>query len=101
MKSLLLEEKLTEQVAAKETLLKQLLQHPKILSVRSFGLWAAIEFDSFDTCKRIIDGCMADGVFSDWFLFAGNCLRISPPLTISEAEIKKAVQVILDNVRKL
>lgn len=99
--NVLLEEKLIEQVAAKETLLKQLLQHPKIVSIRSFGLWAAIEFDSFDTCKRIIDGCIADGVFSDWFLFASNCLRISPPLTIFEAEMKKAVQTILDNLEKL
>jgi 4-aminobutyrate aminotransferase-like enzyme len=39
-----------------------------------------------------------NGVFTDWFLFASNALRIAPPLTISEAEIKKACQIILQSI---
>jgi hypothetical protein len=30
-------------------------------------------------------------VLTDWFLFASDCLRISPPLIISEEQIKKHV----------
>jgi acetylornithine/succinyldiaminopimelate/putrescine aminotransferase len=85
-------------IAKKEQQFKSLLQHPKIKSVRSFGLWMAIEFDSFETCKRIIDKCIENGVLSDWFLFASNCLRISPPLTISEEQIEKAVAVIVSSI---
>jgi acetylornithine/N-succinyldiaminopimelate aminotransferase len=82
-------------VFEKEKQFQSLLQHSKIKSVRSFGLWMAIEFDSFDTSKKIIDRCIEAGVLTDWFLFASNCLRISPPLIISEKQIEKACQTVL------
>jgi acetylornithine/N-succinyldiaminopimelate aminotransferase len=82
-------------VAAKEKLFLSLLVHPKIKAVRSFGLWMAVEFDSFETNKKIIDACIAEGVLTDWFLFAPSCLRISPPLVIEEGEIERACGVIV------
>jgi 4-aminobutyrate aminotransferase-like enzyme len=82
----------------KEELFKSLLVHKKIRSVRSFGLWLAVEFDSFEANKKIIDQCIANGVLTDWFLFASNCLRISPPLIISEEQIKKSCAVLLNAV---
>ena len=94
----LLEEKLFQGVKEKEVLFKSLLVHPSIKEVRSFGLWMAVEFDSFDTCKKVIDRCIEKGVVTDWFLFAANCLRISPPLTISEAEIRQACEVIVSSL---
>lgn len=36
----------------------------------------------------------SDPVIRDSFLFADNCLRITPPLSITEAEIKKACGVV-------
>ena len=83
-------------VNQKEELFRSLIHHPKIKSIRSFGLWMAVEFDSAEACKKIIDRCIANGVFTDWFLFAANCLRISPPLSISEEEIRKACGVIVN-----
>jgi acetylornithine/succinyldiaminopimelate/putrescine aminotransferase len=62
----------------------------------------AIEFDSWDINKRIIDSCIEKGLFTDWFLFAQNCMRLAPPLTISEEEIQNACTTILkvcDNMR--
>ena len=94
----LVREKLFETVAAKEALLKELLVHPKINSLYTSGLWAAVEFESFDMCKKVIDHCLEQGVLTDWFLFASNCLRISPPLTISENELRRACKVILQAV---
>ena len=82
----------------KEELFKSLLVHKKIRSVRSFGLWLAVEFDSFEANKKTIDHCIAHGVLTDWFLFASNCLRISPPLIISEEQIKKSCAVLLNAV---
>lgn len=90
----LLDEGMVSGVKKKEQLFKSLLVHPKIKSVRSFGLWLAVEFDSFEMNKKIIDACIAGGVLTDWFLFAPNCLRISPPLIISEEQIGKACQKI-------
>jgi acetylornithine/succinyldiaminopimelate/putrescine aminotransferase len=91
----LLDQQMVNKVKEKEDLFKSFLVHKKIKSVRSFGLWVAVEFDSFETNKRIIDQCIANGVLTDWFLFASNCLRISPPLIISEEQIKKACDVLL------
>ena len=93
-------------VAEKEKLFLSLLVHPKIKAVRSLGLWMAVEFDSFETNKKIIDYCIyAHGrgerpdvcVLTDWFLFASNCLRISPPLIITDEQIKYACKVILES----
>jgi acetylornithine/N-succinyldiaminopimelate aminotransferase len=94
----LVNEKMMDTVKSKESLFRSLLVHPKIRAVRSFGLWMAIEFDSFETNKKIIDACIANGLLTDWFLFAGNCLRISPPLIITEDEIKKAAKILLEHI---
>jgi acetylornithine/succinyldiaminopimelate/putrescine aminotransferase len=94
----LLEEGWLQPVKAKEQLFRRLLVHPAIKAVRSFGLWMAVEFDSFDTNKRVIDTALANGVLTDWFLFAPQCMRIAPPLVISEAEITDACQVILSAI---
>jgi acetylornithine/N-succinyldiaminopimelate aminotransferase len=95
----LLDEEMMNEVKTKEVLFKSLLVHKKIRSIRSFGLWLAVEFDSFETNKKIIDHCIAHGVLTDWFLFAPNCLRVSPPLMISEEQIKKASEVLLKSIR--
>jgi 4-aminobutyrate aminotransferase-like enzyme len=87
-----------EEMKKKEKLFRSLLVHPKIKAVRSFGLWLAIEFDSFETNKRIIDRCIKNGILTDWFLFAPNCLRISPPLIISGEQIEKAWAVLLSSL---
>jgi acetylornithine/succinyldiaminopimelate/putrescine aminotransferase len=91
----LLEEKMIDEVKQKEELFKSLLLHPAIKAVRSFGLWMAVEFDSFETNKKVIDACLANGIMTDWFLFAPHCLRISPPLIISEEQMEKACAMIL------
>lgn len=88
--NVLLEEKLIDGVAKKEQLFLSLLQHTKIKAVRSCGLMIAVEFENFDLNKKIIDSLIIEGVFTDWFLFAANCLRIVPPLIITEEEIKTA-----------
>jgi acetylornithine/N-succinyldiaminopimelate aminotransferase len=90
----LLDEKLIDGVKEKEALFISLLQHPKIKTVRSCGLMMAVEFENFDTNKKIIDALISAGVFTDWFLFASNCLRIVPPLVISNEEIRTACHAI-------
>jgi len=97
----LLEEKLVNAVFKKEILFRTLLHHPKINAVRSRGLMIAVEFDSFETNKKFIDDCIAKGVLTDWFLFAPQCMRIAPPLTITEAEIKKSCEVIVECLNEM
>jgi len=91
----LLDEQLWQEAERKSELFRSLLVHPSIRAVRSFGLWMAVDFGSFGQCKRVIDACIQNGVITDWFLFAPECLRISPPLTITEEQIRFAAGVII------
>jgi acetylornithine/succinyldiaminopimelate/putrescine aminotransferase len=91
----LLTENLIKEVPVKSELFKNILIHPAIKSVNSFGLWMAVEFSSAETCKKIIDHCIEQGILTDWFLFAPSYLRISPPLVISDRQIEIAAKIIL------
>ncbi len=98
---ILLEENIVEGVSLKEKKFLQLLQHPKIKDISSKGLMIAVKFDNFEINKKIIDALIDEGVFTDWFLFASNSLRIAPPLNISDFEIETACRTILkvlDNI---
>jgi acetylornithine/succinyldiaminopimelate/putrescine aminotransferase len=92
----LLNESLVNEVRAKEALFKKMLVHPLIRSVRSSGLLIAFEFETAQLCKRVIDDCLQKGLLTDFFLFASNCMRIAPPLTISPEEIRTACVTILE-----
>jgi len=93
--SALIDERYIEQVKEKEALFKKRLQHAAIKEVRSAGLWMALVFADFASNKKVIDSCLEKGLLTDWFLFAPECLRIAPPLTISFPEIEEACAIIL------
>ncbi|MBI3884034.1 MAG: aspartate aminotransferase family protein [Sphingobacteriales bacterium] len=94
--NVLLEEELIENVKHKEQLFLSLLHHKKIKAVRSCGLMLAVEFENFAQNKKVIDAVIEKGVFTDWFLFADNCMRIVPPLIITEEEIQQACEKIIE-----
>ncbi|MBC7875513.1 MAG: aspartate aminotransferase family protein [Ferruginibacter sp.] len=97
----LLEEGWIDTVKNKEELFRSLLSQPEIKTIRSFGLWMAVEFESFEKNKKVIDYCIKNGILTDWFLFAPNCLRISPPLIISEDSISEVCEVIVNACHNL
>jgi acetylornithine/N-succinyldiaminopimelate aminotransferase len=94
----LLNENLINAVAEKETLFRNLLVHPAIKEIRGSGLMLAVEFDSFERNKKIIDRCIEQGVITDWFLHCSNAMRIAPPLIITPDEINKACSVIMNAI---
>ena len=89
----------THEVDAKATLFKQRLIHPAIRQINGKGLMMSMQFDSFEQNKAIIDQCMNDGLIVDWFLFAADSLRITPPLSITRDEIEHACDVLLRNIK--
>jgi len=97
---LLLQQGWIREVGEKEQLFRRLLVHPAIRAVRSCGLLIAVEFGSSDENKRIIDACIRKGVLTDWFLFAPECLRIAPPLTITDGQIRSACEIILSAINE-
>ena len=92
------EEQLMEQVGEKANLFKSLLIHPQIKAIRNQGLMMALEFESFEVLKPIIDRAIQLGVITDWFLFCDDSMRIAPPLTISLDEIREACALILQAI---
>ena len=94
--NVLLDEKLIDLVKEKEQLFLSLLSHPKIKKVRSRGLMIAVEFESAQENKKVIDALIEQGIFTDWFLFAPQCLRIVPPLIISNEEITQACNIFIN-----
>lgn len=90
-----------QEVAKKEALFRELLAHPAIKSIEGKGLMLSLEFESFEFTKTLIDACIADGLVTDWFLFATNRLRIAPPLIITESQITEACYIILNNIEKM
>jgi len=94
------EENIINRVKEKENLFLSLLKHTQIKAVRSAGLLIAIEFESFEKNKAIIDRCIEGGVLTDWFLFAPECMRIAPPLNINNEEITRACGVIINAIGK-
>jgi acetylornithine/N-succinyldiaminopimelate aminotransferase len=97
----LLDEKMIGLVKNKEKILQENLVHPKIRSLQTCGLWAAAQFDSFDENKKVIHQCIKNGLITDWFLFAPECLRIAPPLIISDDELKEVCERIVKSIEEV
>lgn len=97
----LLNGKMLESIAEKEAILKTHLVHPAIISLNTAGLWASLEFESFETNKKIIHQCIAKGLITDWFLFAPNRLRIAPPLIITEPQLVDACKKIVEAINEV
>ena len=92
------EEKLLDNVKRKAQIFRDLLVHEKIKEVRNQGLMMAVEFEDFGTLKPIIDRAIEKGIITDWFLFCDNSMRIAPPLIITDEEIRKACNIILESI---
>ncbi|SMO64971.1 aspartate aminotransferase family protein [Solitalea koreensis] len=97
----LLEENLINQVEQKHNLFKKLLVHPAIKEFRGKGFMFTIEFDSFETNKKIIDRCIEKGIISDWFLHCTNSMRLAPPLIITAEQIEYACKIIQESIEEI
>jgi acetylornithine/succinyldiaminopimelate/putrescine aminotransferase len=97
----IINEKLIENVQYKSDLFVQLLSKSQFISqIRVAGLMIALQLDNYAHVKRVIDRCIENGVIIDWFLFNDSSIRIAPPLTINEDQIKEACQIILEALEK-
>ncbi len=79
----------------KEKLFRSLLVHPLLTEVRGRGLMLAAMTVSDDVTNEVILRCQDKGLILFWLLFEGKAIRITPPLTISEEEIKEGCSILL------
>ncbi|NCI48742.1 aspartate aminotransferase family protein [Sediminibacterium roseum] len=94
----LLREKYTSEVKRKEQILVNELVHPSIVSRKHCGLWMSLQFSSDEANRNVVHRCIENGLITDWFLFAADRLRIAPPLSISEDELKEVCSVIIKSI---
>ncbi|MBS1589334.1 MAG: aspartate aminotransferase family protein, partial [Bacteroidetes bacterium] len=95
---LLLKENLFKTVQAKEALFHKHLSHPAIKQINSCGLLLALYLDNQEQVLQVLSHCLEAGIFSDWFLYASDALRIAPPLIINHEEIVTACSIIKKSI---
>ena len=91
----LLKSSLIKDTLKKEALFKELLKHPRIKEIRGKGLMLALIMDSAETANELILRAKEEKLILFWLLFENRAVRISPPLTISNAEIREGCTTIL------
>lgn len=97
----LVETDIMAQALEKEKLFRQLLVHPLIKEVRGEGLMLAAMTESAAITDKVILRCQEKGLILFWLLFEGCAIRITPPLTISEEEIKAGCGIIIEVMNEI
>ena len=95
------ESNLMAQALVKEQLLRNLLVHPLIVEIRGRGLMLAILTPSAAIASEVILQCQDKGLILFWLLFEEKAIRITPPLTISEDEIREGCAILLEVLDKV
>ena len=98
----LINNNIVEQVEHKGALFEERLKsHPRVLEIRRSGLLLALELGKPEYLYRLMEIFKEEGIMSDWFLYCDTAFRISPPLTISEAEIEECCTIIERSLDRL
>jgi acetylornithine/N-succinyldiaminopimelate aminotransferase len=97
----LLETDLMAKTLEKEQLVRNLLVHPLIKEIRGEGLMLAAMTESPEITNKIILKCQEKGLILFWLLFESCAIRITPPLTITNDEIKEGCGIIIEALNEL
>ena len=85
---------LMQQALEKEILLRSLLVHKAIKEIRGTGLMLALIMETPAIANQVILRCKDKNLILFWLLFEPRAIRISPPLTISNAEIIEGCTIL-------
>ena len=88
-------------IEEKENLIRRILKHKLIIEIRGKGLMLALILKKPDLTKKLVEGCLDNGLILFYLLFEPKAVRITPPLTISENEIKQGCKIILSELDKI
>ncbi len=85
---------LMQQALEKEILLRSLLVHNAIKEIRGTGLMLALIMETPAIANQVVLKCKDKNLILFWLLFEPRAIRISPPLTISNAEIIEGCTIL-------
>ncbi|MDE5417356.1 aspartate aminotransferase family protein [Labilibaculum sp. DW002] len=98
----LLEENIVADVQRKGELFVDLLKdHPMVKGFRQLGLFIAVIVESKEIMLEIMKEAYEIGVVMDAFLFCDDAYRIAPPLNITDEEIHKASEMLIQAMDKV
>ena len=97
----LLSANLIEETLIKEALIRKLLIHPLITEIRGKGLMLAAIVETNEIASKVILKSLDKGLLLFWLLFEGKAIRITPPLTITEDEIYKGCNIIIESLNEV
>ncbi len=86
-------EQLWERAAVIENMLRTGLKGEKIREIRGKGALLAIDVGNAELALDITRLALAEGIITDWFLFAPHCVRLAPPLVITDEELNFAIEI--------
>lgn len=72
----------------------------EIKEIRRIGMQFAFDMESFERVEKVVKRCLEKGLISFWFLSHPYSFRLSPPLNITEDEIRKAGEIILKAIKE-
>ncbi|MCH2230849.1 MAG: aspartate aminotransferase family protein [Crocinitomicaceae bacterium] len=78
-----------------EDLLKS---NDEITEIRRKGMMFAFDMQSFERVEKVVKKCLEKGLISFWFLSHPHSFRLSPPINITEEEIRNAAKIISDSI---
>lgn len=79
----------------KETIFRECLVHPLITEIRGRGLMLALILPEARIADYLVREALQRGLLLFWLLFEPLAVRISPPLTITETEIRDGCKQLL------
>jgi acetylornithine/N-succinyldiaminopimelate aminotransferase len=79
---------------------KMLSNEDEIKEIRRVGMMYAFDMESFERVEKVVKKCLELGLISFWFLSHPYSFRLSPPLNISELEMIKAGEIILQAIKE-
>ena len=98
---IILRDKLFEKATISELKFKKRLQHPAIIEIRGRGLMLALILKSNELAKKLVIKCLEKGLILFWLLYESRAVRITPPLNISNEEIKISCDLILETLDEI
>ena len=90
-----------DSVNQKEKLFRKYLKHELIEEVRGKGLMLAIILKGNNSSYKLVSKSLEKGLILFYLLFEPKAVRITPPLTISNIDIKKGCEIILEVLDEL
>ena len=90
-----------KKINEKENLIRKLLNHELIDEIRGKGLMLALIMKNKIIANQLVTKSLESGLILFWLLFESKAVRITPPLTVSNKEIKLGCKTIIKTLDKI